>query len=57
MFEVVSIGLLLILALANLWTAKIAYKNKQYSFACIGCFVSGICFSGVVFDVLHLIGE
>ena len=56
MFEVVSIGLLLILALANLWTAKIAYKDKQYSFVCVGCFVSGICFSGVLFYVLHLIG-
>lgn len=56
MFEIVSIGLLLILALANLWTAKIAYKNKQYSFACVGYFVSGICFSGVLSEVLHLIG-
>ena len=56
MFEVVSIGLLLILALTNLWVTKIAYKDKQYSFACVGCFVSGICFSGVLFDVLYLIG-
>lgn len=56
MFEIVLTGLLLILALVNLWTAKMAYKNKQYSFACVGCFVSGICFSGVVFDMLHLIG-
>ena len=56
MFEIVSTGLLLILAIVNLWTAKIAYKNKQYSFACVGYFVSGICFSGVVFDVLRLIG-
>lgn len=56
MFEVVSTGLLLILAVVNLWTAKTAYKNKQYSSACVGCFASGICFSGVMFDVLHLIG-
>lgn len=56
MFEVVLTGLLLILALVNLWTAKTAYKNKRYSSACVGCFVSGICFSGVVFDALHLIG-
>lgn len=56
MSEVVSIGLLLILTLVNLWTAKAAYKDKRYSSACVGCFVSGICFSGVLFDVLHLIG-
>lgn len=56
MFEIVSTELLLVLALANLWTAKIAYKAKQYNFACVGCFVSGIYFSGVLFDVLYLIG-
>lgn len=56
MFEIVSTGLLLVLALANLWTAKTAYKDKHYSLACVGCFVSGICFSGVLFDVLRLIG-
>ena len=56
MFEVVLTGLLLILAIVNLWTAKVAYKDKRDSSACVGCFVSGICFSGVVFDVLHLIG-
>lgn len=56
MFEVVLTGLLLILAIVNLWTAKIAYKDKRYNSACVGCFVSGICFSGVLFDVLHLIG-
>lgn len=56
MSEVVLAGLLLVLALANLWTAKTAYKDKRYSSACVGCFVSGVCFSGVLFDVLHLIG-
>jgi hypothetical protein len=56
MFEVVLTGLLLILAVVNLWTAKTAYKDKRYSSACVGCFVSGICFSGILFDVLHLIG-
>lgn len=59
MFEIVSIGLLLILALANLWTAKTAYKDKRYSSACVGCFASGICFFcffRVLSDVLHLIG-
>jgi hypothetical protein len=59
MFEVVWTGLLLILAVVNLWTAKTAYKDKRYSSACVGCFVSGICFFyffGVLFDVLHLIG-
>ena len=56
MFEIVLTGLLLILALVNLWAAKTAYKDKRYSSSCVGCFVSGICFSGVLFDVLHLIG-
>lgn len=56
MFEVVLTGLLLILAIVNLWTAKTAYKDKRYNSACVSCFVSGICFSGVLFDVLHLIG-
>ena len=56
MFEIVLTGLLLILAVVNLWMAKTAYKDKRYSSACVGCFVSGICFSGVVFDVLRLIG-
>lgn len=56
MFEVVLTGLLLILAVTNLWSAKTAYKDKRYSSSCVGCFVSGICFSGVLFDVLHLIG-
>lgn len=56
MFEIVLTGLLSILTLANLWMAKTAYKDKRYSSSCVGCFVSGICFSGVVFDVLHLIG-
>lgn len=56
MFEIVLTGLTLILALANLWMAKTAYKDKRYISACVGCFVSGICFSGVLFDVLHLIG-
>ena len=56
MFEVVLTGLLLILAVVNLWTAKAAYKDKRYSSACVGCFVSGICFFGVVCNVLHLIG-
>ena len=56
MFEIVLTGLLSILALANLWMAKTAYKDKRYSSSCVGYFVSGICFSGVVFDVLHLIG-
>lgn len=56
MFEVILTGLLSILTLANLWMAKTAYKDNRYGSACIGCFVSGICFSGVLFDVLHLIG-
>lgn len=56
MFEVVLTGLLLILAVVNLWTAKTAYKDKRYSSACVDCFVSGVYFSGVVFDVLCLIG-
>lgn len=56
MFEVVLTGLLLILAVVNLWTAKTAYKDKRYSSACADFFVSGMCFSGVVLDVLHLIG-
>lgn len=56
MFEIMLTGLLLILALVNLWTAKTAYKDKRYSSACADFFVSGICFSGVLFDVLHLIG-
>ena len=56
MFEVVLTGLLSILAVVNLWTAKTAYKDKRYSSACVGCFVSGICFSGVACDVLYLIG-
>ena len=55
MFEIMLTGLLLILALVNLWTAKTAYKDKRYSSACADFFVSGICFSGVLFDVLHLI--
>lgn len=53
MFEIVLTGLLLILALVNLWTAKTAYKDKRYSSACVGCFVNGICFFyffGVLFD-------
>lgn len=56
MFEIVLTGLPLVLALVNLWTAKTAYKDKRYSSACVSCFVSGICFSGAVFDVVHLIG-
>lgn len=59
MFEVVLTGLLLILAVVNLWTAKTAYKDKRYSSSCVGCFVSGICFFyffRVLFNVLHLIG-
>ena len=59
MFEVVLTGLLLILALINLWTVKTAYKDKRYSSACVGCFMSGICFFcffRVLFDVLYLIG-
>ena len=56
MFEIVLTGLLLILAVVNLWTAKTAYKDKRYSSACVGCFVSGMFFSCFVFDVLHLIG-
>lgn len=55
MFEVVLTGLLLVLAVVNLWTAKTAYKDKRYSSACADFFVSGMCFSGVLFDVLHLI--
>lgn len=56
MFEIVLTVLVLILACVNLWTAKTAYKDKRYSSACVGCFVSGICFSGFLFAVLHLIG-
>lgn len=56
MFKVVLTGLLLILAFTNLWMAKTAYKDKRYSSACADFFVSGMCFSGIVFDVLHLIG-
>lgn len=56
MFEIVLTGLLLILAVVNLWTAKTAYKDKRYSSACADFFVSGMCFSGIVFGVLHLIG-
>lgn len=55
MFEVVLTGLLLVLAVVNLWTAKTAYKDKRYSSACADFFVSGICFSGFLYDVLHLI--
>lgn len=55
MFEIVLTGLLLVLAIVNLWTAKTAYKDKRYSSACADFFVSGICFSGVLYDVLHLI--
>lgn len=56
MFEVVLTGLLLVLAVVNLWTAKTAYKDKRYSSACADFFVSGMCFSGIVSDVLRLIG-
>lgn len=56
MFEIVWIGLLLILTIVNLRADRTAYKEKRYSVACVGCFVSGIYFSGVVFYVFLLIG-
>lgn len=55
MFEIVLTGLLLVLALVNLWTAKTTYKNKRYGSA-VGCFVSGIYFLWIMFDVLRVIG-